>query len=293
MARTLSIGFEFECLAHATSRDYSCQDRIVDAINLTTAHRARCRFDHYLPGETQWIVTNDASIVARPGECPVELISPPIEDDAGLNLFGPTSQREWKHSIAEVFASLKHLNLWTNPTTGLHVHLAPGIGRTWTLPHLRRIALIFVLLERQLDMYHSPHRWRTSPHTTRYLQSMRRSRFCVGMTNQQLGNFILETRSWQELAALVNPDPARREPYSRYYKVNFTAMGVHGTVEFRQHEGTVELPDIFGWGDTLLVLVRLAIRADDQSLLQLCLSKIKLFDLIALAKGTKWFPGLG
>lgn len=36
-------------------------------------------------------------------------------------------------------------------------------------------------------------------------------------------------------------------PGSRYYKVNFAAYHVHGTVEFRQHSGTIEAEKMIQW----------------------------------------------
>lgn len=36
-------------------------------------------------------------------------------------------------------------------------------------------------------------------------------------------------------------------PVSRYYKVNFQAFHVHGTVEFRHHSGSVEAEKIINW----------------------------------------------
>ncbi|KZT53454.1 hypothetical protein CALCODRAFT_557534 [Calocera cornea HHB12733] len=207
-------------------------------------------------------------------------------DEGGMHLFGPSSEREWKTAITDILSALNnHIMLWTNRTTGLHVHVAPGISQPWSPADLRKIALLFVLLEDQVDLYHAAHRWKPNPRNERFIASMRKSRFCAGMTKLQLGESILQMRSWEELAALVNPNPdgGTRTPYSRYYKVNFTAIGKHGTVEFRQHEGTLDLQQIFTWAETVLALVRLAMGTEERALLQLCLSNVQIFDVLAMA----------
>ncbi|KZO92112.1 hypothetical protein CALVIDRAFT_601784 [Calocera viscosa TUFC12733] len=284
MARLLSIGFEIECLVPGV--DSTSLKLVQDIINAGPSQRARFA-DEGPPDDTHWVLKTDDSIEPLRWQWPVEIMSPPFHDmpQQSSHSILP-AERDWKNALHEVLAPFnEHELLSTNFTTGLHVHIGMGIGMRWSITELRKIALLFVLFEKQFDMYHAPHRWKTNhDHNERYIKSMRNSPTCRPLSDHQLGISILGATSWEELAGLINPDPTG---YSRNYKVNFSAVAQHGTVEFRQHEGTVDPDHILYWGTTLLALVRLAVRADDQALLELCLSPIKVIDLIALAKTTE------
>ncbi|KZO92109.1 hypothetical protein CALVIDRAFT_567686 [Calocera viscosa TUFC12733] len=293
MARTLSIGVEIECLvvgAYFPSPE-ECWNLIVHTINDTKVHEAYYRQDDmaYLPGETRWTVMDDSTIRVNDdmNEYPVELISPPLEDRPGTDLPSPNTGRTWKQALKAVLKAVKRLEgitLQTNESTGLHVHIGTGFNRTWNIQELRKIALLFVLREPQIDMLFFPERSDPHARSADYLHSMRRSAICRQLSNEQLGRRILTATTSSNLCELVNPDPDRIAPYFRNYKVNFLAVQKHGTVEFRQHQGTASASVIVAWGETLLALVRMAVRTEEETLLQMCLSKIMLVDLISVAK---------
>ncbi|KZO92110.1 hypothetical protein CALVIDRAFT_557791 [Calocera viscosa TUFC12733] len=298
MARKLSIGFEIECLVVGPhipiSNAGQCWQLIVDTINFTTLHMAKRSEGAYDPCEKRWIVMNDISIHPKAmNQCPMELISPPLEDLPGMQIPAPSTGGGWEKAIEEVIEAVKKIDgitLETNESTALHVHIGPGIQGTWTIKHLRKIALLFVLREGQMDMRFPPERSDPSNvRTQRYIKSMRKSATCRDLTNEQLGHKILTATDWISLSELINPDSSWLSSYSRNYKVNFTAVGRHGTVEFRQHAGTAEATRIIEWGKTLLSLVRMAVRTDEDTLLKMCLSDITLVDLIGVAQQTEKF----
>ncbi|KZT53456.1 hypothetical protein CALCODRAFT_486351 [Calocera cornea HHB12733] len=290
MARKLSIGFEIECLALLDAPSSDAVPLIMDLINNTTVHHARDNTFTYPSNETKWRVVDDPSIKSLDVLLrSVELVAPPVEDLPGTDIPAPSTGRGWRRALQEVLRAVKEsLTLEVNLTTGLHVHIGPGLGCTWEIRHLRKIALVFLFFEDQLDQWHAPHRSdNTLRHNLDYLASMRQSRKCADLRDDQLSKKILGARDWKNLAEWVNPCPFGVLDYSRNYKVNFTSVGLHGTVEFRQHEGTTCVRSIIQWGEMLLALVRLAIRSDEGDLLDLCLAKVQLKDLVALAKRTE------
>ncbi|KZT53455.1 hypothetical protein CALCODRAFT_51589 [Calocera cornea HHB12733] len=295
MARKLSIGFEIECLAVLDTSAPGAIQRIIDLINNTAVHRARGFSSTYPPDETRWHVVRDRSIrsndVSLHG---VELIAPPVEDLPGTELLSPSTQMGWKMALQEVLHEVKsHLTLKVNVTTGLHVHVGPGINCKWDTQHLIKIALLFVFFEDQLDQWHPRHRWDQRRHHTRnYLASMRESRTCANLRDLDLVMRILAATDWQDLASLVNPCPYGMDVFDKNYKVNFGAVRLYGTVEFRQHAGTTCAREIVQWGEDLLALVRWAVRVDRWELVDMCLrhDQIQLRDLLVLAVRSESSP---
>ncbi|KAH9981952.1 hypothetical protein BJV74DRAFT_887197 [Russula compacta] len=52
---------------------------------------------------------------------------------------------------------------------------------------------------------------------------------------------------------------------SKFYKVNFTSLTKHPTVEFRQHEGTVSATSGISWAEFIIRFVEYAINASDDA----------------------------
>ncbi|KAM5545982.1 hypothetical protein V8D89_000108 [Ganoderma adspersum] len=50
---------------------------------------------------------------------------------------------------------------------------------------------------------------------------------------------------------------------ARYFKVNFTSLLKHGTIEFRQHEGTVVADTVIAWACFLQHFVNFALSTTD------------------------------
>lgn len=75
--------------------------------------------------------------------------------------------------------------------------------------------------------------------------------------------------------------PRRDQPNSmRYYKVNFMAIPKHGTLEFRQHEGSIDPKAICAWADFSLSLVRYARDASDTAVKGLLENRRLLQELV-------------
>ncbi|KAG6919746.1 hypothetical protein DXG01_001580 [Tephrocybe rancida] len=78
-----------------------------------------------------------------------------------------------------------------------------------------------------------------------------------------------------ELSALLNyvkdnsSNPEAYDGYhdSKFYKVNFTSLAKHSTVEFRQPEGTVSAKSAIGWAKFIIRFVEYAINASDDTIM--------------------------
>lgn len=51
---------------------------------------------------------------------------------------------------------------------------------------------------------------------------------------------------------------ARRDGQGRYHKLNLVSLWVHGTIEFRQHSGTVDADKAVNWIELLMQFVNRA-----------------------------------
>lgn len=92
---------------------------------------------------------------------------------------------------------------------------------------------------------------------------------------------IWGTQTQNELQSLMNPiSDETRGRNRRYYKVNFMAIDTHGTIEFRQHEGTVAHRVICAWADFVLAIVRYGFAAKESEVRHLPREKKPLQDIV-------------
>jgi hypothetical protein len=125
---------------------------------------------------------------------------------------------------------------------GLHVHVAPH-GSPWNTDKLRNLAANFVLFEPMLDMFMPPSR---RGNANRYCRSnreflVRKMRLpCNDKAVRAMADVLCAYEDRESLSGgLTEGD--------RYYKMNPTSLGRHGTVEFRQHSGAVDPTKITNW----------------------------------------------
>lgn len=138
-----------------------------------------------------------------------EVVSPILEGEAGIE-------------EAEIVArALEDAGAYANRTCGFHVHFeAMGLE----LDHIKNILRRYAAHESEIDAFMPKSRRGNANH---YCQSLN------GLCN------AFENAATTE--ALVNCQP------SRYYKVNLKSYHRHGTIEFRQHSGTVNAMKICNW----------------------------------------------
>ncbi len=171
-----------------------------------------------------WKVVGDSSIQ---GYNSFELVSPPLQGENGFE------------QIRKVCAVLDDLNAKVNRSCGLHVHLN---ARDLSLKAIKNICKIYYSEEKGIDAWMAP--------------SRRRGQWC-----QSLHDLTPVYADFYGVIDNANTDSIRRLQAflnTRYRKVNLMSYDRHGTVEFRQHQGTMNADKIINWVRFLQLLVEKA-----------------------------------
>jgi hypothetical protein len=175
-------------------------------------------YHEYYNHETRdhWKLVSDGSLDGdwqNDNDWTMELVSPPL------------SGREGLAEVSRVLECLNDSNCTVNSTCGLHVH---HDARDLSLPAFRILAKAALKYEDVLDELVAGDRVGNY-----YCRSLRWN----GYTVEDMAREIDGTHSVSQLADL----------WTRFTKVNFEAYGLHGTVEFRQHHGTLDLAETLAW----------------------------------------------
>ena len=148
-----------------------------------------------------------------------EIVSPVLSGDAGME------------NVRMVAQALDDAGATANRSCGLHVHVdAHGM----TLDNLRTIVTRYAAHEAEIDSF-MPRSRRGD--ANQYCASLRR---------------LVSKEDFREADTVEKLIRAQR---SRYYKVNLQSYLRHGTVEFRQHSGTVQATKICNWLRLLMAFV--------------------------------------
>ncbi len=157
-----------------------------------------------------WKVTGDNSVE---GENAFEIVSPILEGEAGLKSL---------QTVCQVLVSLKAK---INKSCGLHIHFD---AREFNLSTWKRLFKNWINYQNIIDGMLPP--------------SRRENRYCRNLLNGSnitaMFNRIDAARSLIEFIRIWS---------DRYFVINTKSYAIHGTVEFRQHSGTVEFEKIEKW----------------------------------------------
>lgn len=154
-------------------------------------------------------VLNDGSLV---GEHSAEIVSPILKGNDG------------KNSLKAVCNALEAIGAKVNKSCGLHIHLD---AKNMTVTHWRNLIINYARLENIIDGFMAKSRRANNNCFCRSLALMPR-----------LEATILHCNSVDEMARYFG---------TRYTKVNLEAYSRHKTVEFRQHQGSIEFGKIEKW----------------------------------------------
>lgn len=193
----------------------------------------------------------------------------------------------WKKMIEYAITILHDTfpDIRVNRTCGMHVHVGDGVSSCFPISTLKNLAALTVAFESQLNTLHPSHR-----------QNNLHAR-SVAAANYNFGGFDAEdildeiesVDSKDKLAALLCPGRGRYLKRSRRWAYNFTPVAstgssldaanddlygngdsdsgddeepqegqVKGTVEFRQHEGTMDWQEVVKWVEVVTALVGFA-----------------------------------
>lgn len=161
-----------------------------------------------------WKITNDSSIN---GEKSFELVSPPLIGMAGIE------------QLKIVCSVLKECGALVNKSCGLHVHIDAG---NFDLTQIKNIFKNYCIIEGHIDKIMPMSRRGNS------------NKYCYSIFNNYINkkdalNAITESNSIAEIVEKLGN--------GRYCKVNGNSYVKHGTIEFRQHSGTIEFEKISNW----------------------------------------------
>lgn len=157
---------------------------------------------------TYWKVVRDGSV-----ENGCEVVSPILSGVEGLAI------------VRKVAALLAAAGATANRTCGLHVHVdAAGLSGK----EIINVAKRYAAHEARID--------RVMPASRR----ASRNSYCQGMDTLLRSLEIFDQQPVVDARSLC-------QNFGRYYKLNLAAFMVHGTLEFRQHSGTVNGDKIANW----------------------------------------------
>lgn len=155
-----------------------------------------------------WKIVSDASVVGG-----YELVSPVLKGENGLAEIKAVSD-----ALIEVGATI-------NKTCGFHAHFGTQDFKK-NISVWRNLYINYATLESDIDSFMP--------------QSRRNNQYCRSL---KVSNWRAKMETAQTLEGLENAVTGR----SRYFKLNSQSYWRHGTVEFRQHSGTVEFEKIKNW----------------------------------------------
>lgn len=189
----------------------------IDQANAAAAIRSagiECNVEGYNhQTRPQWKVVTDGSLRDETGRGSCEVVSPVLFGQDGLD------------QVTKVCNALIAAGAKINKTCGLHVHVD---ARDLSTSAVKAIIARYTKFEAQIDAFMAPSRRQAF-----YAQSM----------SQDMAR-ILRCNTVNDMAQAML---SKYSGQARYRKVNVMSYLRHGTLEFRQHGGSVEAEKICNW----------------------------------------------
>jgi Putative amidoligase enzyme len=226
----LDFGIEIECLIPGLSSATLSAVATGLATAITSAG-VGCYYAGYSHARTgQWKIVTDSSVSPPAGYVGLEIVSPPLGEEglAQIEIVGNT---------------LIAMGARVNKSCGLHVHIG---ARSLSIPAMKQLAWLYHDYEESIDSLLPPSR-RGNGNT--YCRS-------VKMTVDR--EALKRARDITQIQRAISGG-------SRYVKLNIGAFWKHGTVEFRQHSGTVDPVKMTKWVLFCTQMVDTAKRTETES----------------------------
>lgn len=227
MDTTRTFGIELE--AHLPTG--KTMGQLADLIRRRARVSAHCEaYNHYT--QAHWKLTTDSSL-GYDRKAGVEVVSPILSGEAGIQ------------DARRVTAAMQEFGCTISVKCGFHVHVGAS---DLSLEQLRSLAISFVHAETAFDAIMPPSRRRD---LNKYILS-NRTAFGGGYDNEAINRAIDAYKTASNTDALIarvsTSKPAGGwAPTTRYRKLNLLSMARQGTVEFRQHSGTVDPDKVENW----------------------------------------------
>lgn len=219
---TRTFGIEIECIGLSI-------DRAAAALN-AAGIPARADGRHLSnPRVGEWLAKWDGSV----GASGCEVVSPVLSGEAGIE------------AIEKVCRALVAAGATVNQSCGLHVHVG---ARDLDLGAWKRLVKTYAKFEDTIDLLVAPSRRGNRNH---YCQSIVRP--CGATTTERVNATMAEIDLARDIDGIY-----RALGQSRYRKLNVASFWRHGTVEFRQHQGTVDARKATMWVRFVVAMVEAA-----------------------------------
>jgi hypothetical protein len=128
-----------------------------------------------------------------------------------------------------------------NATAGLHVHLGVG-GATGN--QIKNLSKMYLKYAMEFDSILPASRRGVA---NRFARNNRVAMF-ANMTGEQIDAQFRNVTMLRQCSMLMNGSaPLHGYVSQRYYAMNFMSYASHGTIEFRQHSGSVDAQKICAW----------------------------------------------
>ncbi|MCJ1244830.1 hypothetical protein MMC30_002031 [Trapelia coarctata] len=185
--------------------------------------------------------------------------------------------------FGEVRRVLRVMGEYTNPpftvnsATGLHVHV--GSNQPYTLSWLKGFTQLVTAFEHEIETLHPDHRAYTlDGDVNEFCKPPSQSPELLPQEGPVVGIAVLEgCPNIKTLQAIFCGDSI----YSRYAAYNIVNIGDKDpinpkeTIEFRQHQGTLDAEEILHWVTFVGALVRYAYYTDHEELLTFCMRHLR------------------
>jgi hypothetical protein len=162
---------------------------------------------------SHWKITTDSSVRDNRGNPGIEVVSPILSGTAGMT------------ALKTVADALNAAGATANKTCGIHVHVGAS---DLSIDEIKMIVKRYSSFETVIDSY-MPVSRRAS--NNQYLKSM-------SDWSAYYGAALAECQTVAAMSA---------RGWDRYYKINLAAFVRQGTIEFRQHSGSVSSEKIGNW----------------------------------------------
>lgn len=213
---SLTFGVEIECIPSSSNNMRSVAAAI-------TAAGVTCQVEMYNHGRrTHWKVVSDVSV---PGG--FEIVSPVLRGEDGFS------------QLRKVCDTLTSLRCRVNRDCGFHVHV--GV-QDQGIDFFKNLVKLYTSAEDAIDSFMAPSRRGSN------------NAYCGPLKTRVRTDQLDSATNVAQVATSIRQDStaSRARSSGRYCKLNLQSFWQHGTVEFRQHQGTVETIKAENW--TRLVL---------------------------------------
>jgi len=208
----LTFGVELEFVHPRHNRS-----QVVHALRAAGVNVQEEGYNHHL--RNYWKITTDGSLMDYSHGS--EIVSPVLTGDEGFS------------ELTKVCDVLTSLGCKVNKKCGMHVHVG---ARNENVDFFKSLVRLYSKSEAAVESFLAPsRRGYANP-------------FCGPVRiNQARLDAATTVEQVAEATSQDHTDPRRLRSANRYRKLNLQCFWQHGTVEFRQHQGTVEASKACNW----------------------------------------------